>query len=101
MKSQRILFTATVITVGAVLCWRIANVFPLYMNATIRMETETTLRTVADREGWLLSDMIIEHVTEEGLLVTHRRHIRGNDPETCYVIGFKDASLHPCAAKQS
>ena len=101
MKHAYTLFVAVLAISAVVLLSHIVHLVPLYADSGLRTTAKTALTTVANREGWLLSDIEIRRVTDEGLLVTHRRHIRGNDPETCYVIAFKDASLHPCAEKQS
>lgn len=102
-SSKRIegLLFALLAIIAIILTWRIMNILPLFTNSDVRTAAKTTLTTVADREGWLLSDILVQNVTNEALQVTHRRHIRGNDFETCYVIAFKDASLHSCDAKQS
>ncbi len=90
---------AALVVPGILFIRDIANLLPLYTNTAVRNAAQSTLTTVADREGWLLSDILVQHVTNDALQVTHRRHIRGNDPEACYVITLKDASLHPCDAK--
>lgn len=68
----------------------------LYMNSIARENVRTAMITVANREGWLLSDMLVMEVRAESIRLRHREHIRGQDPESCHIVTLADSSLHPC-----
>ncbi|MSR86790.1 hypothetical protein EXS70_01300 [Candidatus Peribacteria bacterium] len=93
---QRFLFVLILLAAGVMLLWRIGNLLPLYTNAHLRADIRTTLVTVTDREGWLLSNVSLRAVSFDELTIVYRDHHSGFDPETCYTILMKDASLHPC-----
>ncbi len=48
----------------------------LYTDSLVRVSVQTTLMTVADKQGWLLSDVEVTSVTPESAFLTHRDHLR-------------------------
>lgn len=82
--------------IGVIFAWKASRLLPLYANGTVRENVKTAMAAVAAREGWLLSDMLVTEVSAENIRLTLRRHLRGQDPESCYVITLADSSLHPC-----
>ena len=93
-------FVVIIATIGLMFFWRIGYLLPLYTNTTLRDEVRTSVTAVADREGWILSDILAQSVTEEEVRFIHREHLRGEDSETCFILTLNDSSLHPCDEKQ-
>ncbi len=94
--SQYRLFLFILFIPGMIFLFRIWKIFPLFANAHTREAAKTAMTTVAAREGWLLSDMLVTDVADDRIRLIHREHLRGNDPETCHTITLTDFSLHPC-----
>ena len=95
-RQQHLLFLFVLMITGIIFLLRIRNLFPLYTNTQTRNAVKTAMTTVADREGWLLSDMLATNVTADEIRLTHRQHLRGTDPETCVTITLTDSSIHSC-----
>lgn len=93
---SRLLFIAIVATFAVPLAWRVFWISPLYLSSDVRVRAEHALREVAGREGWILSDMPVLAVEPDGIVIQHRLHRRGHDPQTCYRINFVTTALHPC-----
>lgn len=83
--------------IGLIVLVRVWNLRLLYIDPTIRDQAKTSLEAVAEREGWLLSDMPVQKVTRDWLLIHYRQHVRGPDPVTCYYIAFDTHALSPCS----
>ena len=90
------IFALVLLVGGATLCLRIVNLFPLYVDAHTRNTVRTALTQVADREGWLLSNISVRNVTANTVRLIYRDHHRGHDPETCSTLTLADSSLHTC-----
>ncbi len=59
----------------------------LYTDAQLRANVKTALETVAQREGWLLSDISLVSVTPQTLSIIHQDHLRTAQPrERCTII---------------
>lgn len=95
-RLQSSLFFLTLVIPGALLSYRIWNLRPLYVNNETRMAAKNALIEAVNREGWLLSNMLVRAVTAEEVRLIHRQHVRGIDPEACVIITLKDSSLRPC-----
>ncbi|TSC80383.1 MAG: dolichol-phosphate mannosyltransferase [Candidatus Peregrinibacteria bacterium Gr01-1014_25] len=74
---------------------------PLYANRAMPQQAEQTLRFHADREGWLLSDVLLQRVAADAIEVLHRRHRRGTDDETCLRLFFDLSPPQPCDASST
>lgn len=96
MQRFPLVFTAMCVSVAVIFGVRVWNLLPLYLDANVRSDVERTLRVVADRKGWLISDMELRKVTSERVVITYRRHSRRRDPSMCYHLILDDASLTPC-----
>lgn len=67
--------------------WRAWNLRRLYVDASMRRAVQAQLRAVSDAKGWILSDVRIDTVGPDGTLrLTHIRHGRGPDEETCWIL---------------
>lgn len=73
------------------------NLRLLYADPVIREKARISLETVAEREGWLLSDMPVQKVTRDWMVIHYRRHIRGPDPRACFYVAFDTHALSPCS----
>src|SRR3989338_7562905 len=74
-RQQHLLFLFVLMITGIIFLLRIRNLFPLYTNTQTRNAVKTAMTTVADREGWLLSDMLATNVTADEIRLTHRQHL--------------------------
>ncbi len=68
----------------------------LLADSYVRQRTQIALETVADREGWFISDITIRAVERDTVVVRHRLHVRGQDPVRCYSIPLQTLELLPC-----
>ena len=83
--------------VATILLLHIWNLRLLYSDPIIRERTKTTIQTVAEREGWLISDISLRTVGQAELMIFHHEHVRGPDPVVCYTVAFETLELLPCA----
>ncbi len=94
----RRVFIILCITLGLLLLSRAWPLRALYLDADVRSRVKAELQAVADRHGWLLSDLSVRSVTAEEMQVIRRAHGRGADPEVCLRVRFADSSILPCGA---
>ncbi|OGJ59824.1 hypothetical protein A2881_01670 [Candidatus Peribacteria bacterium RIFCSPHIGHO2_01_FULL_55_13] len=73
------------------------NLRLLYTDPTVRNQVKTSMEAVAEREGWLISDMPVRKVTRDWIVIHYRRHVRGPDPKTCYYIALDTHAISPCS----
>src|SRR3989338_3450553 len=90
-------FWGICVLITLVVLVRAWNLQLLYTDPTVREQTKIAMETVAEREGWLISDMHVQKVTRDWLVVHHRQHVRGPDPTSCYTIAFDSLELSPCS----
>jgi hypothetical protein len=69
----------------------------LYRHSFLRSSVERAVTTASIQSGWLVSDMSIDSVEWDGVRITHREHLRGRDPTSCYVLSYDDSPPAPCA----
>ena len=93
---ERIIFGGLLCIIALVLCARLWPLRLLYLDASVRTQTEQALRTVTEREGWLLSDMDVRRVSKDSVRLLHHQHLRGPDPVACFDLSLTDSSLMPC-----
>lgn len=93
---QGLVFALTTLMIALLLLWRIVMIGAIYVHPSVRSEVERLLLTLAEERGWLLSDLLLERVTEDGVIITHRTHTRGPDVTECYAYVFGDPDIHPC-----
>ena len=92
------IFWVTQGVIGVVLCVQLFSLVPLYTDSAIRSRTQVLLKATAAREGWLLSGVSIERITDDTIWVVYRSYNRGDDTEECFVIDQKSGSLGLCNA---
>jgi hypothetical protein len=97
-KYQWILFWLVCGAIAVVLSFRLLMLMPLYTDSALRSRTQVLLKATAAREGWLLSGVSIERITDENIRVVYRSYNRGRDTEECFVIDQKSGSLGLCNA---
>lgn len=90
-------FTAVCAGISLLFLWNIWHLLPLYTDSTLRAQIKTSLTEIANREGWLLSDITVQGISADNVRLRHRIHRRGADPETCHDLILKDNSIQPCA----
>lgn len=91
------LFAIVVLPLAAVLFVRTWPLRSLYLDASLRDAAQRQIRDVALSKGWLVSDIRIDAIQSDGTMrVTHRRHQRGDDPETCWILPSTGEPV-PCA----
>ncbi len=94
----RLLFIAVLTIVAMPLAWRVFWIHPLYLDSGIRSQVERALREVAEREGWILSDLkllAVEAAYDE-MVAMHVPHAWGQDSRVCYRINLTATTLRPC-----
>lgn len=72
------------------------NVRLLAIDPTVRTRTQSALQRAANDRGWLLSDLDVTSVTTHAARVIHRRHLRGRDPVSCFILRFEPLTVIPC-----
>lgn len=96
MRHQLKWFIAFTVMLGMVFAWKTWKLMPLYTDGALRQKASVAMQAVAEREGWLLSDMIATEITDDRIRLNHREHKRGTDNETCVMILLKDNSFAKC-----
>ena len=92
-----LLYALICITITIFLLPRVWALRLLYTDPDVRQTVRATIEMVADREGWLISDMPLLRIDHDGMTILHHEHVRDVDPTTCYRITFTDAVLAPCS----
>lgn len=76
---------------------RVSDLSPLYTDAAVRAEARAALTDLAAYRGWLLSDIALLAVTDQGMMFALRRHHRGRDETDCLVTPYSRLDPVPCA----
>lgn len=82
-----VLFWISAIVIALVVVPR-AWALRLLVDPSIRTQSEKAIREAVDRNGWLLSDVEIVTMNENGLLLLHRQHLRVVAPLTLCTVTF-------------
>ena len=90
-------FWGICILIALVFAARAWNLRLLYTDPAVRDRAKISIETVAEREGWLISDMPVRKVTRDWIVIHYRRHVRGPDPKTCYYVALDTYALSPCS----
>lgn len=91
-----LIFTLIALWIAIPLAVHVRDIHMLYTDPSGRDRVQLVLQAVADREGWLLSDIRLDSVGSGSLVITHVVHGRGTDPETCFSVPYTDLRLIPC-----
>jgi len=75
---------------------RIIALLPVYTDEAVRTRLASALHTVSAREGIVLSDLEIQRVEGDDVLLRQRVHGRGTDDRYCLRLSLADASTQPC-----
>lgn len=95
-RGQFRLFIAVLLLVGLVMLPRLWSLRLLYIERDVRVRTQERIEEIVEEQGWLLSDISLTHVTRESIQILHRSHIRGSDPEECFLLSIDSSTLTPC-----
>ena len=91
------LFVIVAITVAiplSVVTWRL---HPLYLDSGNRGRVETVLKELMQAHGWLASDVELQQVWSDHMIIGYRPHHFGKDTnDQCYLIEFYNPVLQPC-----
>lgn len=98
IRAQAPLFAFVCVLALALLLPRALALLPLYADGAVRAQVSATMNTVAEEQGWLLSDMSLTGITADGIRIRHRRHHRGADEEECLFIRHEGPRISPCIA---
>ncbi len=91
------IFALIAIVLAAIFLLRMWNLRPLYMSVSMRSAIATQVKDIAASKGWLISDIRIDSIAADGSLrLTHWSHVRGSDPEECWMIPSTGEPT-PCA----
>ncbi len=93
LKSGMALFVALMIGAALTLIPRVFALRFLYTDAPVRPQVQSALVTVADREGWLLSDIRIIEVLKDSISIIHADHLRFQTPARSCKISLPDTTL--------
>ncbi len=86
ITSARVFIVLSVI-LAVIFALRIWAIRPIFLDVDFRTALPARLQTFADDRGWLLSDVWVESISENGFVtLKHRRHMRGEDPEECLLL---------------
>ena len=96
-RTQFSLFALLIILIAAFLGYRLWQLHPLYRNHDA---IRASLTTVAEREGWLLSGVEMQTVTDDAVTLIYHDRRRGQDVQTCFILRLADNSLVSCADKR-
>lgn len=80
------LFALLVIVTLGVLIPRAWNLRHLYTDAALRGTVEHALKETAEKEGWLLSDIMLTRVMPDGVTFEHTPHVRGTSARQRCII---------------
>ncbi len=75
---------------------RAIGLSPLYIDPVARTKTQQTLSMLADRQGWLLSDLSLLRVFADSIDVLHHSHSQFSAITSCYHISLIDQRISPC-----
>ncbi len=75
--------------------WQIRS---LALDREIRSQVRSHIQQIADAHGWLLSDIALLEIQPKFIRILHRAHMRGRDPEECFIVRFGSSILHECPA---
>lgn len=95
-KYQWHIFWVVCGVVGFVLSVQLWRLSPLYLDASLRSRTQELIQATATREGWLLSGLVIKHVTQNSVQLQYRSYVRGEDTIDCYMLSLDSGTLSPC-----
>ena len=91
-------FAVVVAILALAFVWRAWSLRSLYLDASLRDAVRVQLRDVAAARGWLLSDLELRSLGEDGsMTVVRRSHVRGEDPEECWFLPSTGEPV-PCAS---
>lgn len=88
-----ILFCVLMLGTAAVLLPRFIAIRLLYTDTSIRTQVQSALVTVADKEGWLLSDIRITGISKDSVSIIHSDHLRFRTPARPCTIHLSDTTL--------
>lgn len=95
VRFQKYFFWMICMIITFTLVVRVLPLLPLYTDSGIRSQVQTTLRTVADANGWLISDVHILRIGTSQMDIAYQPHRKGVDPASiCYTIQYQDPILH-------
>lgn len=97
LRRQRDLFALVCVLIAIVLLVRIRPIRLLYTDAAVRADAERAIRHTAEAEGWILSDLSIRELTARRVVLVHRLHLRGPDPEECIAVDLASLAYRRCA----
>ena len=96
-RLQWLVFCAGCVLILCVEAAQLWAIRPLLAQGAVRAEAQKALQAITDREGWLLSDVELQSVSETGARIVHLPHGRHAEPGTCFDLTFSGSTLHPCA----
>lgn len=91
-------FVALCLILGIFLCMRAWKLRAL-AEGTVRNAARNSLEILERERGWLLSDIDIQSVTKEEIVLFYQPHKKGEDTGMCFVMTLSSHSLAPCDAK--
>ncbi|MBT4393192.1 MAG: hypothetical protein HOD34_04015 [Candidatus Peribacter sp.] len=90
------IFWVTCAVVAFAIVCRLWVLLPLYADSSVRASSQTLILATATREGWLLSGITIDDITDDHIRVLYRSYLRGEDPMSCHNISFTTGKSTSC-----
>jgi len=79
-----------------VLAPRVWGLRALYLDKDVRNASAVTMKEVAAKQGWLISDMKVLKISKQNIVIHHTPHTRWTDLSTCYVLSQSDFTTELC-----
>jgi glycosyltransferase involved in cell wall biosynthesis len=95
----RLQWPLLLLALAMALVFLVPRVWPLrqiYLNPVMRNNVQITLQREAAHNGWLISDLSVREIYGDHMMISRRQHVRGEDPEECYILYFDDRPAEPC-----
>lgn len=100
LLAQRFAFSAFLLLCAVIvfaLLPRALALAPLYTDSFVRLRAQATLTQVADRQGWLLSDIALVQVEQNRMTLVHQSHGRLSLPALCHRVSLSTPITYaPC-----
>ncbi|TSC58908.1 MAG: hypothetical protein Greene041619_286 [Candidatus Peregrinibacteria bacterium Greene0416_19] len=92
-----LLFGCLAILILAILTPRVWLLRKLYLDSDLRSTVRVELNGINAQEGILLSDMLVQEVTDNTMRFRLQFHRRGADNSGCLIDYFSTGQVHFCA----
>lgn len=93
---QHIAFALLLTECIVVLGLRLRSLLPLIRENEVRNNIGSTIKNVAEKEGWILSDLTMKKFDHDSVTVTLRPHFRTARGSRCFDLDLHTERALPC-----